>query len=123
MFNDIAGRPDHHRGNTVFFKLPADQTHGLMAYGSYGDDDHRIEVVRATHLKRRGTLLLQYLALRVVVVCAVNVIRHSTDPPVRNGFTKPVDWEKGVNIVERRRISVVIEGAAIEPLGRRVRRN
>ena len=48
-FDDVAGRGDHHGGNSVGFEVPGYQTHGLMADGSNWDQQGDID--------RHGTAL------------------------------------------------------------------
>ena len=48
MLDDIARRRDHYRWNAVLFEVARNQTHGLVAYGSYRYEHGRVDRVFTT---------------------------------------------------------------------------
>ena len=67
-----------------------------------------------------GASSVHHLALAVVVVAAVEPVRHAGDPPVRHGLAQPVHRVVGVHVVEMGGEAVEGPGAAVELLRRRV---
>ncbi len=58
LLNDIAGRAEDDRGNAVRFKMPGNQTHGLVTYRSQGNQQGNIDPVLAAEVEHgRGILV------------------------------------------------------------------
>ena len=58
LLNDIARRAKDDRGNTVRFKMPGDQTHGLVTHRSQGDQQGNIDPILTTEVEHgRGILV------------------------------------------------------------------
>ncbi len=55
MRDDVERRSQHHCRNAVGFEMPCNQTHGLVAHGSQGDQQCNVCIVltqASQHLRR-----------------------------------------------------------------------
>ncbi len=58
LFDNIARRAEDDRWDTVRFKMPGDQTHGLVTHRSQGDQQGNIDPILTTEVEHgRGILL------------------------------------------------------------------
>jgi len=82
MFNDILRGPENNRWHSMSFKVPGDQTHGLMADGSQRDEKRNVGIVLTTTLKDFRSIRFHRSAMTVFGWCAIKVCANGTDPAV-----------------------------------------
>ena len=75
IFHNIAGRPNHHRRNTMGFKMPCDQTHGLVAHGSKRAQKGGVGPVLTQVCEDPGRIFFNGLALAIFRGHAVKACR------------------------------------------------
>ena len=58
LLDNIAGRAEDDRGNTVRFEMPGNQTHGLVTHRSQGDQQGNIDAILTAEVEHgRGILV------------------------------------------------------------------
>ncbi len=65
MFHDIPGGPQNDCRNSCLLELTGNQTHGLVTYGSQGNQHHRSNFGFQTTPNDRRTILLERFTLTV----------------------------------------------------------
>ncbi len=66
MLDDVDGRPNDNCWNTVGFKVPRDQTHGLMTDGSQGHQQRDVYIVLLATPEDVRSVFFDSVALAVV---------------------------------------------------------
>ena len=80
LLNDIAGRAEDDRRNAVRFKMPGDQTHGLVTHRSQGDQQGNIDPVLTTEVEHRWSILVNSPPRAIDRRHAVKARRQAAEP-------------------------------------------
>lgn len=80
LLNNIAGRAEDDRWDTLCFKMSGDQTHGLVTHRSQGDQQGNIDPILTTEVEHGRGILLNSLARTIDRGHAVKARRQAAEP-------------------------------------------
>lgn len=80
LLNNIARRAEDDRWDTVRFKMPGDQTHGLVTHRSQGDQQGNIDSILTTEVEHGRGIFVHSLACAIDRGHAVEARRQAAKP-------------------------------------------
>ena len=80
LLDNIAGRAKDDRGNTVRFKMPGNQTHGLVTHRSQGDQQGNIDPILTTEVEGGRGIFVHSLPCTIDRGHAVEARRQAAEP-------------------------------------------
>ena len=91
---------DNDRGNAVFFEIPGDQTHGLVAHGSDRRHHRNVDLVFSTSFQHFRCIVFEGLFLAVCGVYAVALWRNTAQATGGNGILQRGYGEICVDVIQ-----------------------
>ena len=119
LLDNIAGRAEDDRWDTVRLKMSGNQTHGLVTHRSQGDQQGNINAILMTEVEHRRSILMDGLPCTIDRGHAVKARRQAAEPAFGHVLIYAADRQEGFDIVGMGGRFVPRQMTGVERLGGR----